>query len=113
VPPTTSVCTRYFKRDNVDPARGDKRLDTSDALLVAEKSKAQQVAKIVPRLRQSNRREHGRHLRNLRPWGHFESLSAGTRFQVKLLGVKPRGRLSMQMHHIDLSIGQSYAARQR
>src|SRR5262249_21328889 len=74
-------------------------VDTSDALLVAEKSKAQQVAKIVARLRQSNRREHGQHLRNLRPWGYFESLSVGTRFQVKLLGVKPGERLSMQMHY--------------
>jgi mannose-1-phosphate guanylyltransferase/mannose-6-phosphate isomerase len=74
-------------------------VDTSDALLVAEKSKAQQVAKIVARLRQSNRREYGQHLRNLRPWGYFESLSVGTRFQVKLLGVKPGESLSMQMHY--------------
>ena len=74
-------------------------VNTSDALLVAEKSKAQEVAKIVARLRQSNRSEHGQHLRNLRPWGHFESLSVGTRFQVKLLSVKPGAKLSLQMHH--------------
>src|SRR5262249_30410642 len=74
-------------------------VDTSDALLVAKKSKAQDVTKIVDRLRQWNRKEHGQHVRTLRPWGHFESLSVGTRFQVKLLGVKPRARLSTQMHH--------------
>ncbi len=74
-------------------------IDTSDALLVAKKSEAQQVSKIVARLQQSNRREHQQHLRNLRPWGHFESLSLGTRFQVKLLHVKPGAKLSRQMHH--------------
>jgi len=38
-------------------------------------------------------------LRNYRPWGYFETLNAGPRFQVKLLHVKPGGKLSMQMHH--------------
>ncbi len=74
-------------------------VETPDALLVADKSKAQEVSKIVSRLRQSNRREQGQHLRNMRPWGHFEPLSLGTRFQVKLLSVKPGAKLSLQMHH--------------
>ncbi len=74
-------------------------VETSDALLVADKSRAQDVSKIVARLRQANRKEHGQHLRNLRPWGYFECLSVGTRFQVKLLNVSPRAKLSMQMHH--------------
>jgi mannose-1-phosphate guanylyltransferase/mannose-6-phosphate isomerase len=72
---------------------------TPDALLVAEKTRAQEVTKIVSRLRKSNRREFEQHSRNLRPWGHFESLSVGTRFQVKLLSVKPGAKLSLQMHH--------------
>jgi mannose-6-phosphate isomerase-like protein (cupin superfamily) len=74
-------------------------VDTPDALLVADKSRSQDVSKIVARLRQSNRKEQEQHLRNYRPWGYFETLNVGTRFQVKLLHVKPGGKLSMQMHH--------------
>ncbi len=74
-------------------------VDTPDALLVADKSRSQEVSKIVARLKQSNRKEQEQHLRNYRPWGYFETLSIGQRFQVKLLHVKPGGKLSMQMHH--------------
>jgi mannose-1-phosphate guanylyltransferase/mannose-6-phosphate isomerase len=74
-------------------------VDTPDALLVADRSRSQDVSKIVARLRQSNRKEQEQHLRNYRPWGYFETLSIGTRFQVKLLHVNPGGKLSMQMHH--------------
>ena len=51
------------------------------------------------RLKQSNRHEHAQHVKNYRPWGFFETLSLGPRFQVKLLHVKPGGKLSLQMHH--------------
>jgi mannose-1-phosphate guanylyltransferase / mannose-6-phosphate isomerase len=74
-------------------------VDTPDALLVADKSRTQDVSKIVARLKQSNRKEQEQHLRNYRPWGYFETLNIGPRFQVKLLHVKPGGKLSMQMHH--------------
>lgn len=74
-------------------------VDTPDALLVADRSRAQDVSKIVARLKQSNRKEQEQHLRNYRPWGFFETLNIGTRFQVKLLHVNPGGKLSMQMHH--------------
>jgi mannose-1-phosphate guanylyltransferase / mannose-6-phosphate isomerase len=74
-------------------------VDTPDALLVADKQRAQDVSGIVAKLKQSNRKEHEQHLRNYRPWGFFETLSIGGRFQVKLLHVKPGGKLSMQMHH--------------
>jgi mannose-1-phosphate guanylyltransferase/mannose-6-phosphate isomerase len=74
-------------------------VETPDALLVADKSRAQDVGKVVTRLRQSKRKEHEQHLRNYRPWGYFETLNIGPRFQVKLLHVKPGGKLSMQMHH--------------
>jgi mannose-1-phosphate guanylyltransferase/mannose-6-phosphate isomerase len=74
-------------------------VDTPDALLVADKTRAQDVSKVVAKLKQSNRKEHEQHLRNYRPWGYFETLSIGGRFQVKLLHVKPGGKLSMQMHH--------------
>lgn len=74
-------------------------VDTPDALLVADRSRAQDVSRIVQKLKLSNRKEQEQHLRNFRPWGFFETLSLGPRFQVKLLHVKPGGKLSMQMHH--------------
>ena len=74
-------------------------VDTPDALLIADRSRSQDVSKLVAGLRASKRREHEQHLRNLRPWGFFETLSLSPRFQVKLLHVKPGGKLSMQMHH--------------
>ena len=74
-------------------------VDTPDALLVADRDRSQDVSKIVQRLRQSNRKEQEQHLRNYRPWGYYETLAIGPRFQVKKLHVKPGGKLSMQMHH--------------
>jgi len=74
-------------------------VDTPDALLVADKRRTQDVAGIVQSLRESNRREQEQHLRSYRPWGFFETLNVGPRFQVKLVHVKPGGRLSTQMHH--------------
>ena len=72
---------------------------TPDAALVAKRDRAQDVGELVKQLRASNRREPEQHIRSHRPWGHFETLSLGPRFQVKLLHVKPGGQLSMQMHH--------------
>ncbi len=74
-------------------------VDTADALLVADKSRAQDVSKIVARLKKEGRKEHEQHVRSFRPWGFFETLSVGPRFQVKLLHVKPGAKLSMQRHH--------------
>jgi mannose-1-phosphate guanylyltransferase / mannose-6-phosphate isomerase len=74
-------------------------VDTPDALLVADKSRSQDVGKIVARLKSSGATQHQQHVRNTRPWGYFETLNLGARFQVKLLHVKPGGKLSMQMHH--------------
>jgi mannose-1-phosphate guanylyltransferase / mannose-6-phosphate isomerase len=72
---------------------------TPDAVLVADRAKAQDVSAIVARLRDQGRKEQAQHLRSYRPWGYFETLSLGPGFQVKLLHVKPGGKLSMQMHH--------------
>ena len=74
-------------------------VDTPDALLVADQSRAQDVSALVGRLKALNRPEHAQHIRSYRPWGFFEQLGTGARFQVKLLHVKPGGQLSMQMHH--------------
>ncbi len=74
-------------------------VDTPDALLVTHQDKAQDVSKLVSRLKEQNRKEHAQHVRTYRPWGYFEQLGAGSRFQVKLLHVQPGGQLSMQLHH--------------
>lgn len=74
-------------------------VSTRDALLIADKGQSEKVSDIVAKLKQSNRKEQEQHVRNYRPWGYFESLSMGPRFQVKLLHVNPGGKLSMQMHH--------------
>jgi mannose-1-phosphate guanylyltransferase / mannose-6-phosphate isomerase len=74
-------------------------VDTPDALLVADRSRAQDVSAIVKRLKLAGRKEQENHIRAYRPWGFYESLNMGTRFQVKLLHVNPGGKLSMQMHH--------------
>jgi len=74
-------------------------VDTPDTVLVAHKSRSQDVSRIVSRLKAANRTEHEQHVRNYRPWGYFETLNIGSRFQVKLLHVKPGGLLSLQMHH--------------
>ncbi|AHB47830.1 mannose-1-phosphate guanylyltransferase [Hyphomicrobium nitrativorans NL23] len=74
-------------------------VETQDALLIADKSRSQEVATIVAKLKASGRKEHEHHVRNHRPWGFFETLNIGPRFQVKLLHVVPGGILSLQMHH--------------
>jgi mannose-1-phosphate guanylyltransferase / mannose-6-phosphate isomerase len=74
-------------------------VDTPDALLVADKSRSEDVSRIVKRLKAQGRKEPENHLRAYRPWGFFESLNMGPRFQVKLLHVDPGQKLSLQMHH--------------
>ncbi|HVU22449.1 MAG TPA: mannose-1-phosphate guanylyltransferase/mannose-6-phosphate isomerase [Rhizomicrobium sp.] len=74
-------------------------IDTDDALLIADKSRAQDVKAIVDHLKDSNRTEHSEHKRVSRPWGTYETIDLGPRHQVKHIMVKPGGRLSLQMHH--------------
>ena len=74
-------------------------VETADAVLVASKDKAQNVKAIVTRLKEANREEHRVHRQVYRPWGSYEGIDAGPRFQVKRLSVKPGAQLSLQMHH--------------
>jgi len=74
-------------------------VETADAVLVACKDKAQDVKAIVSRLKESGREEHKVHRQVYRPWGSYEGIDAGPRFQVKRLSVKPGAQLSLQMHH--------------
>ncbi|MBB5392885.1 MULTISPECIES: mannose-1-phosphate guanylyltransferase/mannose-6-phosphate isomerase [unclassified Herbaspirillum] len=74
-------------------------VETDDAVLVAHKDKVQDVKKIVDALKSSGRSEHLYHKRVFRPWGSYESVAEGERFQVKRIIVKPGEKLSLQMHH--------------
>ena len=74
-------------------------VETPDAVLVAHKSHAQDVKEVVNRLKTEKRSEYQSHRRVYRPWGYYESVDAGQRFQVKRLMVKPGASLSLQMHH--------------
>ncbi|HEX7643189.1 MAG TPA: mannose-1-phosphate guanylyltransferase/mannose-6-phosphate isomerase [Burkholderiaceae bacterium] len=74
-------------------------VETKDAVLVAHKDSAQDVRQVVDDLKKRSRREHVDHTTVFRPWGHYEGLDSGNRFQVKRIMVKPGGKLSLQMHH--------------
>jgi mannose-1-phosphate guanylyltransferase/mannose-6-phosphate isomerase len=74
-------------------------VETADAVLVASKDKAQNVKAIVSRLKSQRRDEYKTHRQVYRPWGSYEGIDAGPRFQVKRLTVKPGAQLSLQMHH--------------
>jgi len=74
-------------------------VETSDAVLVAHKDKAQDVKKIVEALKANGRPEADLHREVFRPWGAYDSIDHGDRYQVKRITVKPGARLSLQMHH--------------
>jgi mannose-1-phosphate guanylyltransferase / mannose-6-phosphate isomerase len=74
-------------------------VETPDAVMVARKDKAQDVKEIVNLLKMSSRDEHLMHRRVHRPWGSYEGIDSGDRFQVKRLIVKPGAAISLQLHH--------------
>jgi len=92
-------------------AMGEKRLltllglqdvvvvDTDDAVLVAHKDRVQEVKDIVARLKTQNRSQATWHRKVFRPWGNYDTVDVGQRFQVKRIVVKPGAALSLQMHH--------------
>jgi mannose-1-phosphate guanylyltransferase/mannose-1-phosphate guanylyltransferase/mannose-6-phosphate isomerase len=71
---------------------------TDDAVLVMPRSRAQDVKKLVDQLRAAGRKEATEHRRVYRPWGHYEGLIQGDRFQVKKIQVRPGHKLSLQKH---------------
>jgi mannose-1-phosphate guanylyltransferase/mannose-6-phosphate isomerase len=74
-------------------------VETKDAVLVAPQERVQDVKKLVQRLKERGRYEHSLHREVFRPWGSYDSLESGPRFQVKRLKIKPGATLSLQMHH--------------
>lgn len=73
-------------------------VDTPDATLVARRDRVQDVKAIVDRISRADRQEHLFHRKVYRPWGHYDSIDAGDRFQVKRIVVKPDASLSLQKH---------------
>ena len=74
-------------------------VETKDAVLVAPRSHVQDVKKLVFKLKERGRYEHSLHREVFRPWGSYDSIQNGPRFQVKCLKVKPGAVLSLQLHH--------------
>jgi mannose-1-phosphate guanylyltransferase/mannose-6-phosphate isomerase len=74
-------------------------VDTADAVLVAHKDRVQDVKGIVGKLKAEGRSEPTSHRKVYRPWGSYDSIDVGGRFQVKRITVKPGASLSLQMHH--------------
>ncbi len=74
-------------------------INTKDAVLVAAKDKVQDVKKVVALLNEEERSEAKSHSEVFRPWGKYDTLAQGPRYQVKRITVKPGEKLSTQMHH--------------
>jgi mannose-1-phosphate guanylyltransferase/mannose-6-phosphate isomerase len=74
-------------------------VETPDAILVAHKDRTQDVKKIVTRLQREGRSQALNHRKVYRPWGWYDSVDMGSRFQVKRIVVTPGASLSLQMHH--------------
>jgi mannose-1-phosphate guanylyltransferase/mannose-6-phosphate isomerase len=79
--------------------RGMVVVESPDAVLVAPQSRVQEVKALVGQLKQSGRQLVDAHRKVHRPWGWYDSIDQGERFQVKRIVVKPGASLSLQMHH--------------
>ena len=100
---TQDTTNTYINADNrIVAAIGVDNLiiiDTPDALFIASQDNAQEVKSIVKSLQVNERYESTAHRKVYRPWGWYDSIESGEYFQVKRLCVKPRAKLSLQMHH--------------
>ncbi len=74
-------------------------IETNDAILISDKGSTQKVKNIVKKLKDKNIPEGQRHSKIFRPWGHYISVVEQSRWQLKLIHVKPGEKLSLQMHH--------------
>ncbi len=72
---------------------------TGDAILVADKAQVDKVKQLVERLKAERQPEATEHRRSYRPWGYYQSIDRGSRYQVKRIVVRPGGRLSLQKHY--------------
>tara|TARA_R110000850_G_scaffold161802_1_gene286407 strand:- start:2828 stop:4252 length:1425 start_codon:yes stop_codon:yes gene_type:complete len=99
---TDTKNTLVYSDDKLIAAVGVENLviiNTKDAVLVAHKDESQKVKAIVQQLKDEHRNEATFHREVYRPWGKYDSVDSGERFQVKRITVKPGAKLSVQMHH--------------
>ena len=97
-----STNTLVFSQDKLVATLGVNNLmiiNTPDAVLVADKSQAQQVKSIITEIEKQSRSEHLQHREIYRPWGCYDAIDTGDRYQVNRIRVKPGGSLSLQVHH--------------
>jgi mannose-1-phosphate guanylyltransferase / mannose-6-phosphate isomerase len=91
----------FFSTDRLVAAVGLEDhvvIETKDAVMVAPRGRVQDVKRLVEALKKAGRSEPGLHRQVYRPWGNYDSVDAGPRFQVKRLTVKPGAKLSLQKH---------------
>lgn len=74
-------------------------VQTDDALMIAAKDRVQDVKQVVDKLNQDGRKEAQLHRKIYRPWGHYDLVDSGERYQTKRIVVKPKAQLSLQKHH--------------
>jgi mannose-1-phosphate guanylyltransferase/mannose-6-phosphate isomerase len=74
-------------------------VETADAVMVSSRKSAQDVKLLVDRMKTDERSEHVTHRRVYRPWGSYEGIDDGSRYQGKRLTVNPGAKLSLQLHH--------------
>lgn len=94
--------TLVFSRDKLVATIGVSDLmiiNTPDAVLIADKSRAQDVKSVITHIEQQDRSEHLQHREVYRPWGCFDAIDDGDRYQVNRIRVKPGASLSLQIHH--------------
>jgi mannose-1-phosphate guanylyltransferase/mannose-6-phosphate isomerase len=97
-----STNTLVFSHDKLVATLGVNNLmiiNTPDAVLVADKSKAQEVKAIISQIEKQSRKEHLQHREVYRPWGCYDAIDDGDRYQVNRIRVKPGASLSLQVHH--------------
>jgi len=97
-----STNTLVFSRDKLVATLGVHNLmviNTPDAVLVADKSQAQQVKAVISQIESQKRSEHLQHREIYRPWGCYDAIDSGDRYQVNRIRVKPGASLSLQLHH--------------
>jgi mannose-1-phosphate guanylyltransferase/mannose-6-phosphate isomerase len=97
-----STNTLVFSQDKLVATLGVNNLmivNTPDAVLVADQSQAQQVKSLITQIEKQKRSEHLQHREIYRPWGCYDAIDTGDRYQVNRIRVKPGGSLSLQIHH--------------
>ena len=98
-----NIKNSYFKSENRLIVGIDLEdlivIETRDAILISNKKSSQKVKNVVNYLKKNNIPEGKTHTKVFRPWGHYLSVVEGNRWQVKLIMVKPGGKLSLQLHH--------------